>query len=68
MQVLAFEFESEKELRDTVNRMWDGLGVSGELSVRPISGGRWRLEITAEKELRESTLDKFAQYRVEAGD
>jgi hypothetical protein len=68
MKLLAFEFESEKELRDTVKKLWESLGVSGELAVRPLAGDRWRLELTAEKELRETTLEKFAQYRVEAGD
>jgi hypothetical protein len=68
MKSLAFEFESEQELRETVKKMWEGHGVSGEMAIRPIAGGRWRLEIHAEKELRESTLEKFATYRVEAGD
>jgi hypothetical protein len=68
MKLLAFEFESEKELRDTVKKLWESLGVSGELAVRPLECDRWRLELTAEKELRETTLEKFAQYRVEAGD
>lgn len=67
-QQITFEFESEKELRETVKKFWDGLNVSGELAVRPLGNGRWRLEIMAEKDLRESTLEKFAQYRVENGD
>jgi hypothetical protein len=68
MQVLAFEFDTEKEMRDTVKKLWETHGVSGELSTRPLSNNRWRLEINSEKELRESTLEKFAQWRVEAGD
>lgn len=68
MKVLAFEFESEKELRDTVKKLWESLGVTGELAVRPLADGRWRLEINSEKEIRDATLEKFAQYRVEAGD
>lgn len=68
MQFLEFEFENEKELREIVTKMWDTMGVSGELSIRPLANGRWRLEIISEKELRDSQLDKFAKYRVEAGD
>lgn len=68
MQVLAFEFDTEKDLRDTVKKFWDAHNVSGEYAIRPVSNDRWRLEITSEKELRESTLEKFAQWRVEAGD
>lgn len=65
MQHLVFEFPSEKEMRETVNKLWEGLNVSGELSARPASGGKWRVEIYNEKDLRESVLEKFATYRVE---
>lgn len=68
METLAFEFDTEKELRDTVKKLWEGLNVTGELAVRPLNGGRWRLEVTPEKELRESTLEKLSPYRVEMGD
>jgi hypothetical protein len=68
VQSLEFEFENEKDMREIVKKLWDGLGVSGEMAVRPLSGGRWRLEINAEKEVRESTLEKFAAYRVDKGD
>lgn len=66
MQHLVFEFPTEKEMRDTVQKLWEGHGVSGEMSYRPASGGKWRLEVYSEKELRDSTLEKFAPYRVEA--
>ncbi|MDF2631045.1 MAG: hypothetical protein K0R39_4876 [Symbiobacteriaceae bacterium] len=65
MQYLSFEFENEKEMRETVKKLWDTHNVSGELSIRPIANGRWRVEVTSEKDLRDSTLEKFAQYRVE---
>lgn len=68
MQFLTFEFESEKDLRETVKKLWEQYGVSGELAIRPLSGDRWRLEITSEKDLRDSTLEKFAQFRTENGD
>jgi len=65
VQYLVFEFPSEKEMRDTVKKLWDGYNVSGEMAIRPLSGGKWRVEVYTEKELRESTLDKFADYRIE---
>lgn len=68
MQYLSFEFENEKDMRETVKKLWDVHNVSGELSIRPIGNGRWRVDVTSEKELRETTLEKFAQWRVEAGD
>lgn len=66
MQHMVFEFPTEKEMRETVNKLWDGLNVSGEMAIRPQKDGTWRLEVYSEKELRESTLEKFASYRVEA--
>lgn len=68
MQNLAFEFDSEMELRDMVNKLWEGLGVTGEMAIRPLNGGRWRLELMSENAMRDSTLETFANYRVEAGD
>jgi hypothetical protein len=68
MQSIEFEFETELELRETVNKLWDTMGVSGELSIRPMTNGRWRMEITSEKEVKESTLEKFAKFRIESGD
>jgi hypothetical protein len=68
MQSMSFEFDNEKDMRDTVKKLWDVHNVSGELSVRPLGNGRWRVEVLSEKELRDSTLEKFAQFRVEAGD
>lgn len=65
MQHLVFEFPTEKEMRDSMNRLWDTHSVSGELSCRPVAGGKWRLEVYSEKDLRDSTLEKFANYRVE---
>lgn len=65
MQYLVFEFPSEKEMRETVKKLWDHHNVSGEMSIRPLAGGKWRVEIHAEKDLRESTLQKFAEYRIE---
>lgn len=68
MQHLIFEFQTEEQMRDIVHRLWEGIGVSGELDVRPTKDGKWRCEIYSEKELKEAQLGQFAEYRVEAGD
>lgn len=68
MQFLSFEFDNEKDKTETVKKLWETLGVSGEMAIRPLANGRWRVDITSEKELRDSTLEKFEKYRVEAGD
>lgn len=65
MQHLVFEFPSEKEMRETVQKLWDGHSVTGEMAIRPVKDGKWRLEVYSEKDLRDSTLDKFSTHRVE---
>lgn len=67
MQYLAFEFDNEKDLQDTKKQLWEKLGVTGEMGTRPLSGGRWRLEISSEKELRDSSLERFARFRADSG-
>lgn len=68
MQHLVFEFQTEEQMRSIVHHLWEKIGVSGELDVRPIKDGKWRCQIYSEKELKESVLGQFAEYRVEAGD
>ncbi len=68
MQHHVFEFETEKELREVTDRFWSQHGVTGELNIREMANGRWRLEMISEKDLKDATLEKFAAYRVEAGD
>jgi len=66
MHHMIFEFPSEKELRDTVHKLWETHGVSGEMQIRPLKDGKWRMEVYSEKELRDSTLEKFAAFMIEA--
>lgn len=68
MQHLIFEFATDREMKETVKILWEQHNVSGEMSIRPITGGRWRVEINSEKDIRESSLEKFTAYMVEAGD
>lgn len=68
MQYLTFECATEAELRDLAKKLWEQHGVTGEMHMRAASGGKWRLEIASEKELRDTTLEKFAAYRLETGD
>lgn len=65
MQFLTFEFDQESEMREVARRLWEGLGVTGEIHIMPQPAGRWRLVVNSEKELRESTLKTFERYRVD---
>lgn len=68
MQYLTFEFDTKEKLQEVVTKLWDHYGVTGEMQMTPIAPDKWRLEIASEKDLRENTLEKFAEFRVEAGD
>lgn len=68
MQHLVFEADAREELQELADKLWNQHGVSGEMAIRPAANNRWRLEVMTEKEIRESTFEKFAQFRVEAGD
>lgn len=65
MQSFVLEFDNEKDLREATKKLWEGLKVTGEMGVKPLGNGRWRLEVNSEKEIREASLEKFKDYRVE---
>lgn len=68
MQYLTFEFENKETMRDVVKKLWEHYGVTGEMQIVPLAEDKWRVDVASEKDLRESTLEKFAEYRVAAGD
>lgn len=65
MMYFALDFEKEAEVRAAAEALWKKHRVTGELSVRRLDNGKWRLEVNSEKQLRESTIDKFNGKRVE---
>lgn len=65
MQSFAFEFDHESDLRQTAKKLIEDLDVTGEINIKPLGGGRWRMEVGSERELRESTLEKLKGYRRE---
>lgn len=65
MFVFALEFTSESELEAALRRLRQQ-DVTGEFHVRPSDGGRsWRLTVYAEKNLRDSTIEKLGGKRVD---
>lgn len=55
----TFEFQSEDDLDETIEVLLKKYGVTGELHVRPLDSGRWRLSVHSEKKLRDSVLEKL---------
>ena len=67
MQQVILDFDTEQDLREAAKKLWDGYKVTGEMAIRPLGNGRWRLELSSEKELRDSTLEKLNGKRLDAG-
>ncbi len=65
MTTVTYEFDSEADLNDALTHLWDRLGISGEVNVRPLGDGAYRMEIVAEKTLRPATLEKLRGRRIE---
>lgn len=63
MQIISLEFDNEKDLREATHRLWDDLKTSGEMQIKPIGSGRWRVDLHSEKDLRESTIEKLPGKR-----
>lgn len=67
LQSFAIVFDSENETRQSAHRLVKKHGVTGEIEIRPLAGGKWLLQVSSEKDLRDTTLEKLAGQRVEAG-
>lgn len=61
---IAFEFETEEEMKNVAEQLWKKHGVTGELEMYPTSNGRYRLNIHSEKQIRDSVLDKLPGKKV----
>ena len=59
MQTITLEFENEKEVRDEADRLWRKVGITGEMGIRPLGNGHWRLEVNSERELKQSVVEKL---------
>lgn len=62
----ALEFPDEPTMRKAVDKLWGKHEISGELEIRPLDEGRWRLQVHSEKQIRESTIESLGGIRVKA--
>lgn len=63
---LAFEFETEEEMKKAAEQLWTKHSVTGELEMYVTNSGRYRLNIHSEKTIRDSVLEKFSGKRLQA--
>ena len=65
IQSFALEFNTEEEMLQTGDKLWNRHNVTGELEMLPLANGKWKLIVHSEKQLREATLEKLAGKRVQ---
>lgn len=63
---VAFEFETEHDMLNTANKLWDDVGITGEMEMQETTSGRWRLSVFSEKQIKEAVLEKVNGKRVQA--
>lgn len=65
MQSFAMIFDTEEALRQGARRLVGKLGVTGEIEMRPLPSGKWLLEVSSEKDLRDTALEKLEGQRID---
>lgn len=60
----ALEFADEPTMRKAVEKLWDKHEISGELEIRPLDDGKWRLQVHSEKQIRDATIESLGGTRV----
>jgi hypothetical protein len=66
LQSFAIVFDTEEALRQGARRLVMKLGVTGEIGIKPLADGTWLLEVSSEKDVRDTTLEKLEGRRVDA--
>ncbi|NLM94074.1 MAG: hypothetical protein GX165_00725 [Firmicutes bacterium] len=63
--ILSFvlDFNSRDEMEQVANKLWKQHRITGEMEMIPLPGGRWRLSVHSEKQLRQSTIDSLPGKR-----
>ncbi|MCL6561885.1 MAG: hypothetical protein K6U87_02635 [Firmicutes bacterium] len=62
MQQFSFIVEDLETAKDLVRRLWDEVGVRGEVALVPI-GDAYKIDVIAEREVPETVLDQLPGKR-----
>ncbi|NLN17448.1 MAG: hypothetical protein GX182_09075 [Firmicutes bacterium] len=64
--ILSFvlDFNSREEMDQVANKLWKQHKITGEMEMIPLPGGKWRLSVHSEKQLRQSTIDALPGKRI----
>lgn len=66
MHSIAFEFETEDEMKQVSYELWEKHKISGEFEMYPTKEGRYRLHVFSEKPIKESILEKIDAKKVQS--
>lgn len=66
MYSIAYEFETEKEMQQVVDQLWNKHGITGEFESYKMASGKFRLHVYSEKQIKQSILEKLPGKSVQA--
>lgn len=59
MQTFVLEGTDRDSMRNVAIRVWNDLKLTGEMGLRPLGDGRWRIELFCERDLKASELERL---------
>lgn len=62
---IAYEFETEEQMQQVADQLWNKHGITGEFEMYQANNGRFRLHIYSEKQIKESVLEKLPGKHVQ---
>lgn len=65
MYSIAYEFETEKEMKLVAEQLWNKHGITGEFEMYQTGNGRFRLQVYSEKQIKDSVLEKLPGRNVQ---
>ncbi len=65
MYAIAYEFETEEQMRLVADQLWNKHGITGEFEMHQTGSGRFRLHIYSEKQIKDSVLEKLPGKNVQ---
>lgn len=65
MYSIALEFETEEQMQNVAQQLWNKHGVTGEFEMFQTKEGPFRLHIFSEKQIRDSIIEKLPAKRVQ---
>jgi hypothetical protein len=62
MQYFSLTVDTEDQVRDVMDRLWNILRIRGEVQIRPLDG-KFRLDVISERDLTAAQLERLPGKR-----